>query len=43
MPVQVMANADTPDDAAMARENGAWGIGLCRAERMYGNKKLSCK
>jgi pyruvate,orthophosphate dikinase len=31
----VMANADTPEDAAKAREYGAVGIGLCRTERMF--------
>ena len=31
----VMANADTPDDAAKARSYGAVGIGLCRTERMF--------
>ena len=31
----VRANADTPDDAAKAREMGAQGIGLCRTERMF--------
>ncbi|CAD7701750.1 unnamed protein product [Ostreobium quekettii] len=31
----VYTNADTPEDAAMARENGAEGIGLCRTEHMF--------
>lgn len=31
---QVMANADTPEDALTARNNGAQGIGLCRTEHM---------
>ncbi len=31
----VRANADTPESAAMAREFGAGGIGLCRTERMF--------
>jgi len=31
----VMANADTPKDAGMARKLGAEGIGLCRTERMF--------
>jgi pyruvate,orthophosphate dikinase len=31
----VMANADTPGDAARARGYGAQGIGLCRTERMF--------
>jgi len=33
--LQVMANADTPEDAAKARAFGAVGIGLCRTERMF--------
>jgi pyruvate,orthophosphate dikinase len=33
--LQVMANADTPRDAARARDYGAKGIGLCRTERMF--------
>jgi pyruvate,orthophosphate dikinase len=31
----VRANADTPQGAALAREFGAGGIGLCRTERMF--------
>jgi pyruvate,orthophosphate dikinase len=31
----VRANADTPHDAATARELGAGGIGLCRTEHMF--------
>jgi pyruvate,orthophosphate dikinase len=31
----VRANADTPGDAAKARELGAEGIGLCRTEHMF--------
>ncbi|MCK5553696.1 MAG: pyruvate, phosphate dikinase, partial [Deltaproteobacteria bacterium] len=31
----VMANADTPENAIMARKFGAEGIGLCRTERMF--------
>ena len=31
----VRANADTPEDAAIAREFGAGGIGLCRTEHMF--------
>ena len=31
----VLANADTPADAAKARELGAEGIGLCRTEHMF--------
>jgi len=33
--LEVMANADTPGDAARARGYGAMGIGLCRTERMF--------
>jgi len=33
--LKVMANADTPQDAARARKYGAMGIGLCRTERMF--------
>ncbi len=33
--LEVMANADTPRDAARARAYGAKGIGLCRTERMF--------
>ncbi|MEX2219109.1 MAG: pyruvate, phosphate dikinase [Phycisphaerales bacterium] len=31
----IRANADTPEDAARAREFGAEGIGLCRTEHMF--------
>ena len=31
----VRANADTPDDAALGRQFGAAGIGLCRTEHMF--------
>ena len=31
----VWANADTPDDAALSRDFGAEGIGLCRTEHMF--------
>jgi pyruvate,orthophosphate dikinase len=31
----VRANADTPEDAAKARQFGAEGIGLCRTEHMF--------
>ena len=33
--LQVRTNADTPHDAAKARELGAEGIGLCRTEHMF--------
>ncbi len=37
----IRANADTPEDAARAREFGAEGIGLCRTEHMFfGEERL---
>jgi len=33
--LNVRANADTPEDAALARQFGAEGIGLCRTEHMF--------
>ncbi|MBV9233554.1 MAG: pyruvate, phosphate dikinase, partial [Candidatus Eremiobacteraeota bacterium] len=33
--MEVWANADTPEDAAKARDLGAQGIGLCRTEHMF--------
>jgi pyruvate,orthophosphate dikinase len=33
--LRVRANADTPEDAAIARGFGAVGIGLCRTEHMF--------
>jgi pyruvate,orthophosphate dikinase len=33
--IGVWANADTPNDARVAREFGAEGIGLCRTEHMF--------
>ena len=33
--LRVLANADTPEDAAAAMENGAEGIGLTRTEHMW--------
>jgi pyruvate,orthophosphate dikinase len=33
--LEVWANADTPEDALLARQNGAEGIGLCRTEHMF--------
>lgn len=33
--LKIRANADTPHDAAVAREFGAEGIGLCRTEHMF--------
>jgi pyruvate,orthophosphate dikinase len=37
----VRTNADTPKDAAIAREFGAEGIGLCRTEHMFfGEERL---
>ncbi|CAC12015.1 probable pyruvate orthophosphate dikinase [Thermoplasma acidophilum] len=37
----VRANANTPEEAKIARENGAEGIGLARTERMFlGNDRI---
>jgi pyruvate,orthophosphate dikinase len=33
--LKVRTNADTPEDASVAREFGAEGIGLCRTEHMF--------
>ena len=33
--LSIWGNADTPDEAALAREHGAEGIGLCRTEHMF--------
>ena len=33
--IQIRANADVPESAALARKYGAEGIGLCRTERMF--------
>lgn len=33
--MQVRTNADTPEDARVARQFGAEGIGLCRTEHMF--------
>ena len=33
--LKVLANADTPEDATTARDNGAEGIGLVRTEHMF--------
>jgi pyruvate,orthophosphate dikinase len=33
--LRVRTNADTPDDAKLARDFGAEGIGLCRTEHMF--------
>lgn len=39
--LQVRTNADTPQDAEIARKFGATGIGLCRTEHMFfENKKI---
>jgi pyruvate,orthophosphate dikinase len=35
--IKVLANADTPADAAEARKNGAEGVGLTRTEHMFFN------
>jgi pyruvate,orthophosphate dikinase len=37
----VHANADTPDDAARARQFGAQGVGLCRTEHMFLGERRS--
>lgn len=36
----VRANADTPEDAALARSRGAGGIGLARTEHMFLGERL---
>ncbi len=37
----IRANANTPEEAQMARDNGAEGIGLARTERMFlGNERI---
>ncbi|MBX6340901.1 MAG: pyruvate, phosphate dikinase, partial [Thermomicrobiaceae bacterium] len=43
--LRVRANADTPHDAAKARELGAEGIGLCRTEHMFfeGNRIVAMR
>lgn len=33
--LSIRANADTPEDAKLARQLGAQGIGLCRTEHMF--------
>ena len=33
--MEVRTNADTPNDAQVARDFGAKGIGLCRTEHMF--------
>jgi len=33
--LEIRTNADTPDEAAVARKFGATGIGLCRTEHMF--------
>ena len=39
--IGVRANANTPEEAVLARKNGARGIGLARTERMFlGNDRL---
>ncbi len=38
--IGVRANADTPRDAALARERGARGIGLARTEHMFMGERL---
>lgn len=43
--LQVRANADTPQDAKVAQQFGAEGIGLCRTEHMFfdGNRILTVR
>jgi pyruvate,orthophosphate dikinase len=43
--LKVRTNADTPNDAAVARDFGAQGIGLCRTEHMFfeGDKIVSMR
>jgi pyruvate,orthophosphate dikinase len=36
--IGIRTNADTPNDAALARKFGAQGIGLCRTEHMFFGK-----
>ena len=38
----VRANAETPNDARVAREFGAKGIGLCRTEHMFFDQDRIC-
>ena len=39
--LKIRTNADTPDDAKIARDFGAEGIGLCRTEHMFfGDNRL---
>jgi pyruvate,orthophosphate dikinase len=37
--LEVRTNADTPEEAAIARHYGATGIGLCRTEHMFFNEE----
>eukprot|EP00747_Dinoflagellata_sp_TGD_P150719 gnl/TRDRNA2_/TRDRNA2_177142_c0_seq1.p1 gnl/TRDRNA2_/TRDRNA2_177142_c0~~gnl/TRDRNA2_/TRDRNA2_177142_c0_seq1.p1 ORF type:complete len:1057 (-),score=277.47 gnl/TRDRNA2_/TRDRNA2_177142_c0_seq1:183-3353(-) len=37
--LKVFANSDTPEDSAIARKNGAQGIGLVRTEHMFFEEK----
>jgi pyruvate,orthophosphate dikinase len=39
--LEVRANADTAEDAALARERGAAGIGLARTEHMFLGERLA--
>ena len=38
-PVELLANLELPDDAQLARANGAAGVGLYRTEFLYMNRK----
>jgi pyruvate,orthophosphate dikinase len=39
--IAIRGNADTPDDAALARRYGAEGIGLCRTETMFNEQEIA--
>ena len=38
--IEIRGNADTPDDAALAKRYGAEGIGLCRTETMFAEQDM---
>jgi pyruvate,orthophosphate dikinase len=39
--IEIRANADTPDDASLARHHGAEGVGLCRTENMFNEQNIA--
>ena len=39
--IEIRGNADTPDDAALARGYGAEGIGLCRTESIFSEQDIA--